>query len=156
MYYSTKLINGFSTCFRQWKAKGTHCSYLHGYDIEFKVVFAAKELDHRNWVQDFGFLSRSQFKFDGKQIKDWFKYMFDHTTVIAANDPYLKELKKLNDMGVIQLRVIDSVGCERFAELVYNVLKICVEKESKNRVFVESVECIENGKNSAIFKPNKL
>jgi hypothetical protein len=28
-FQSTKLFDGYSACFRQWKADGTHCKYLH-------------------------------------------------------------------------------------------------------------------------------
>ena len=52
-YRSTKVFDGFSTVFRQWKAEGTHCRFLHGYGISFKVTFEG-ELDNRNWVWDFG------------------------------------------------------------------------------------------------------
>ena len=27
-YQSNKLFDGYSTCFRQWKAEGTHCKFL--------------------------------------------------------------------------------------------------------------------------------
>jgi 6-pyruvoyltetrahydropterin/6-carboxytetrahydropterin synthase len=151
MYRSSKIIEGFSTCFRQWRAKETHCSKLHGYAISFKVVFEAENLDHRNWVQDFGFMSRSKAEIDGKNLKDWFKYMFDHTTIIAADDPHLNHFIKLDDEGVLSLRVLDRTGCECFAELIYANLNRVVKSESGGRVRVYSVECIENMKNSAIF-----
>ena len=38
-YQSTKLFDGFSCCFRQWKAETTHCRFLHGYGISFRVTF---------------------------------------------------------------------------------------------------------------------
>ncbi len=28
-FQSTKLFDGYSTCFRQWTAEGTHCKFLH-------------------------------------------------------------------------------------------------------------------------------
>jgi 6-pyruvoyltetrahydropterin/6-carboxytetrahydropterin synthase len=52
-FRSTKIFDGYSTVFRQWKADGTHCQFLHGYGISFKVWFEG-ELDGRNWVWDFG------------------------------------------------------------------------------------------------------
>ena len=39
MFKSTKVFDGFSCCFRQWKAETTHCKYLHGYGVSFKVKF---------------------------------------------------------------------------------------------------------------------
>ena len=46
-FKSTKLFDGFSTCFRQWRAEDTHCKFLHGYAVSFRVWFKG-ELDERN------------------------------------------------------------------------------------------------------------
>jgi len=48
-FISTKVFDGYSTVFRQWKAETTHCKYLHGYGVSFKLYFQG-ELDERNWV----------------------------------------------------------------------------------------------------------
>jgi 6-pyruvoyltetrahydropterin/6-carboxytetrahydropterin synthase len=45
-FKSTKLFDGYSACFRQWKAEGTHCRFLHGYAVSFRVWFEG-DLDHR-------------------------------------------------------------------------------------------------------------
>lgn len=153
-YQSTKLIEGFSTCFRQWRATHSHCSFLHGYSISFKVTFEADNLDEKNWVEDFGFLKiEDVFDYEGKtfsSIKEWFSYMFDHTTVIARDDPKINFFETLSDEGVIDLRVLDSVGCEKFAEKVFFFLTSCLGRKRKYRLRVKSVECFENSKNSAI------
>ena len=36
-FQSSKVFDGFSTVFRQWKAETTHCRFIHGYGISFKV-----------------------------------------------------------------------------------------------------------------------
>ena len=55
---------------------------------------------------------------------------------------------------MIQLRVIDDVGCEKFAEYVCNYINNIVQKETNNRVRVLKVESFEGGtKNSAIYQP---
>ena len=148
-YNSTKLFKGFSTAFRQWRAKHSHCQYLHGYAMEFKVTFAG-DLDQLNWVCDFG-----SFKRNG--IKEHLSYMFDHTTVVAKDDPYLENFKKLSQQNLIQLRIIDDVGCEKFATYVFNYINEIVQKETNGRVKVLMVECFEGGtENSAIYKPVKI
>ena len=43
--------------------------------------------------------------------------MFDHTTIIAGNDPELNSFMELSEKGLIQLRVINHVGCEKFARM---------------------------------------
>ena len=63
-FQSTKIFDGFSTAFRQWKAEETHCKYLHGYGVSFKVQFEG-DLDHRNWVWDFGGMKRAKTQIDG-------------------------------------------------------------------------------------------
>ena len=158
MFTSTKVFDGFSTVFRQWKAENTHCRFLHGYGISFKVWFEG-ELDHRNWVWDFGGMKRAKTKIDGKSPKEWMDYMFDHTVIIAEDDPLLPELKMFdnlpnlgkNNKGAIQLRIIPATGAEKFAEYIYNKFNNFVKTETDNRVKVKQVEFREHGKNSAIY-----
>lgn len=151
-YRSTKRFDGFSTVFRQWAAEGTHCKYLHGYDVEIKVTFEGK-LDHRNWVWDFGGMKRAKGTIDGMNPKAWFDYMFDHTTIVAQDDPYLFTFQELHDCGVIQLRIVPNVGAEKFAEFVFNKVNNFVQEETEGRVRVVEVEVFENNRNSAIYIP---
>lgn len=156
VFQSTKIIDGFSTCFRQWRAVHSHCSFLHGYSISFKIVFEADCLDEKNWVEDFAFTKQNyEFVYNHNKftsLKDWFSYMFDHTTVISKDDPNLQDFYLLHDKGVLDLRVVENVGCERFAELVYLVLQEFLDNTKKDlRVQIKSVECIEHSKNSAII-----
>jgi len=148
MYYSTKIVDGFSVCFRQWRATTSHCSYLHGYALKFKITFKSENLDHNNWVKDFGFLSKDKELISGKNFKQWFNYMFDHTTIIAKDDPEKETFRAINQ-EIINLRIIDDVGCEKFAEYVFKHLELTLNNETTK---VHSVECIENDKNSAIYE----
>ena len=150
MFQSTKVFDGFSCCFRQWKATTTHCQYLHGYGVSFKVKFEG-DLDHRNWVWDFGGMKRAKTKIDGKSPKEWMDYMFDHTLVVAEDDPELEAFKQMDRAGVAQVRVIPATGAEKFAEYIYNKLNDFVKTETNNRVRVKQVEFREHGKNSAIY-----
>ena len=150
-FKSTKIIDGFSTCFRQWKADTTHCKFVHGYGIYFKITYKG-ELDQRSWVQDHGGMKRSSYKIDGLNPKEWMDHMFDHTTILAEDDPYLEQFRFLESCGALQLRVLPKVGCERFAEFVFNKINKWVKLETKGRVTVQSVECFEHSKNSAIYE----
>ena len=151
MYKSRKKFDGFSTCFRQWKANTTHCQYLHGYDVEFEVTFEG-DLDHRNWVWDFGGMKRAKNLIEGRQPKAWMEYMFDHTVIVAEDDPELDNFRDMADRGVIQLRVIEAVGAEKFAEYLYHTLNDFVQLETEGRVKVVKVKFMENHKNSAIYE----
>lgn len=150
-FRSTKVFDGFSTVFRQWKAETTHCKYLHGYGVSFKVWFEG-ELDERNWVWDFGGMKRANGKIDGKSPKEWMDYMFDHTVIVAEDDPGINGFKTMNELGVIQLRIIPATGAEKFAEYIYNKLNTFVQEETEGRVKVTQVEFMEHNKNSAIYE----
>jgi 6-pyruvoyltetrahydropterin/6-carboxytetrahydropterin synthase len=142
MFRSYKEFNGYSTAFRQWRAN-SHCRFIHGYALRFKVWFDG-ELDDRNWVVDFGCFKRNG-------IKDWFKSMFDHTTCIAKDDPELKAFLEMEAKGLIQLRVMEDVGCEKFAEHVFEYLNKKIKEETNGRVKVHKVQCWEHGENMAEY-----
>jgi 6-pyruvoyltetrahydropterin/6-carboxytetrahydropterin synthase len=149
-FQSTKLFDGYSTCFRQWKAEGTHCKYLHGYAVSFRVWFEG-ELDERNWVFDFGGMKRAKTKIHGMSPKDYFAYLLDHTTIVAEDDPYLPQFKQMNEDGVIQLRILDYIGCERFAEYLFNIINYLLTEETDGRVRATKVEVYEHERNSASY-----
>jgi 6-pyruvoyltetrahydropterin/6-carboxytetrahydropterin synthase len=149
-FQSTKLFDGYSTCFRQWKADGTHCKYLHGYAVSFRVWFEG-ELDERNWVFDFGGMKRAKTKMNGMSPKDYFAYLLDHTTIVAQDDPYLPQFKQMDEDGIIQLRILDYIGCERFAEYLFNIINDFLIEETDGRVRATKVEVYEHERNSASY-----
>ena len=149
-YQSSKVFDGFSIVFRQWKAETTHCRFFHGYGISFKVYFEGG-LDERNWVWDFGGMKRAKTKIDGKSPKEWMDYMFDHTLVVAEDDPYINAFKEMDIAGVAQVRVIPATGAEKFAEYIYNKLNKFVDTETEGRVKVTKVKFMEHGKNAAYY-----
>jgi 6-pyruvoyltetrahydropterin/6-carboxytetrahydropterin synthase len=140
-YLSTKTYGndrGLSCCFRQWRSTHSHCSLLHGYSIGIKLIFESETLDDRNWVMDFGGL---------KAFKEWSEYMFDHTLVIAEDDPHRAMFEKMAELGlqdqggVCDIRIVPAVGCEKFSELAYKKMKNILE------TFQRGEACtIENGK----------
>jgi len=158
----TKRVDGFSTCFRQWKASDTHCKYLHGYGVYFDLTFCGG-LDHRNWVIDFGFMKRlpvdmtyapNSLKPSEKRsfnsFDEWFKFMFDHTVVIAENDPCYESFMQLCQQHVIQLRVVPNVGCEQFAKYIADLINEHLPK-FENGVRLVSVRVYEHEKNSVTY-----
>jgi len=173
-YVSTKTYGtdrGLSCCFRQWRSTHSHCSLLHGYSIGISLVFESETLDDRNWVMDFGGL---------KAFNDWAEHMFDHTLVVAEDDPHLTMFQDMADMGlkdqggVCDLRVVPAVGCEKFAELAYREMSWilhCFQTHQPYRltkgttietfeprypvgqgVRLRSVEVFEHAGNSAIYE----
>lgn len=145
MYKSTKTYGhelGLSAVFRQWRAK-SHCSKLHGYALSFKLTFGCDELDANGWVMDFGAL---------KPVKDELVRLFDHTVLVAYDDPELQRYAALNDADMIQLVAVHRTGCEGFAKLVYDNVTTWLRSYQGGRVRLLSVECAEHGANSAIYE----
>ena len=149
-FQSTKLFDGYSTCFRQWKAEDTHCKFLHGYAVSFKVWFEG-ELDERNWVWDFGGMKRSETQIEGMSPKDYFTWLLDHTVVVAQDDPYLDKFIQMAIDGIIQLRVLPATGCEKFAEYLYVAINKFLFEETNGRVKATKVEVYEHERNSASY-----
>ena len=158
MFISTKIFDGFSCCFRQWKATTTHCQFLHGYGVSFKVWFEG-DLDERNWVWDFGGMKRAKTQIDGMSPKEWMDYMFDHTVLVAEDDPQLPYFQQANNSsnlgsqnkGILQLRIIPATGAEKFSEFIFNKLNDFVHTETEGRVRVTKVKFMEHGKNAAYY-----
>ena len=149
-FQSSKVFDGFSTVFRQWKAKETHCRFIHGYGVSFKVYFEG-QLDDRNWVWDFGGMKRAKTLIDGFQPKAWMDHMFDHTMIIAEDDPELEAFKQMDKAGVAQVRIIPATGAEKFAEYIYSNINEFVKSETNDRVRVIKVKFMEHGKNAAYY-----
>ena len=144
-YSSTKIIELGSCAFRQWKAYGTHCKYVHGYRLMAKFWFEADELDCRNWVVNFGGL---------KELKKVLHDQFDHTLCIASDDPLLLMFEELHEEGGCDLRVMDGVGIEKTAEWCYKAAELFLDSndETRGRCRVTRVEVWEHEQNSAIYE----
>ena len=144
MFRSYKEFNGYSTAFRQWRAD-SHCKYVHGYALRFKVWFEG-DLDERNWVVDFGCFKRNG-------VKDWFKNQFDHTTCIAKDDPSLSRFIALQESGDLDLRIMENgVGIERTAEWCYNAANKFLNDSTGGRCRCVKVEVWEHEGNSATYQ----
>lgn len=151
MFQSTKLYDGFSCVFRQWRAEGTHCKVLHGYGVSFRVWFEG-ELDERNWIFDFGGMKRAKGTIDDMSPKEWMDYMFDHTVLVAADDPELEYFLVMHNKGLAQVRVLPATGAEKFAEFLFHKLNTFILEETAGRVKVTRVEFREHEKNTAIYE----
>ena len=144
-YYSTKTYGhniGLSAVFRQPNADHSHCHLLHGYSLAFKFTFGCKDLDNKNWAVDFGGL---------KPLKAWLEDNFDHKTAIDIADPHLEKFKELEALDLAEIRTFDGVGCEKFAKHAFDFADKLIREKTGDRCFVDSVECMEHGANSAIY-----
>jgi len=144
-FLSTKTFGhdlGISCAFRQWKAE-SHCRFVHGYALAFEFCFSAEELDVRNWVVDFGGL---------KGLKAILEDTFDHKLVVAEDDPQLEYFKQGHELDVLDLVIIPAGGCEKFAEMVFEVTEQWLNDAGfAPRCKLVSVQVKEHGANSAIY-----
>jgi 6-pyruvoyltetrahydropterin/6-carboxytetrahydropterin synthase len=145
-FYSGKTYShatGHSCAFRQWRAD-SHCNLIHGYALQFELKFGG-ELDDKNWIVDFGGL---------KPLKEWLKYMFDHTYLVAEDDPELETVKMLQEKNLIDMRLVPAVGCERFAEQVFDYAQDLVNDLTDGRCWVQECTVREHAHNSATVERN--
>lgn len=144
MYVSTKSYdtrNGFSIAYRQWRAD-SHCQFIHGYALGFEFEFESETVDVRNWVVDFGSL---------KTLKDFLEDYFDHTLLVAQDDPELEFLKELDRRGIAEIREVERTGCEGLAYFLFeyvNEIWLPENGYTNSDVFCRKVRVIETEANS--------
>jgi len=109
-YVSTKEYhNAFPCAYRQWRAD-SHCNLIHGYAFSMKFYFGTDNLDARNWVADYGGL---------KELKAQLESQFDHTLLVAMDDPELEFYKEMEKRKLAKLTVLPKLGCEGLADTLY-------------------------------------
>ena len=78
--------------------------------------------------------------------------LFDHTYLVATDDPEFETFVDLSNRNIIDLREVSSTGCERFAELTFNEASRIIESKYGKRCWVESVTVREHEHNSATVR----
>lgn len=145
-YISTKRYGherGYAVAYRQWKAD-THCNMIHGYALSFYFEFESATLDARNWVVDFGGL---------KSLKDKLDEWFDHTMLVAEDDPEFKIFEMLHGKKLCRMVVVERTGCEGIAKwLADYITEIWLPDHGYgDRVKLRKVEVAETPSNSAMW-----
>jgi 6-pyruvoyltetrahydropterin/6-carboxytetrahydropterin synthase len=96
-------------------------------------------------------MKRATATINGLNPKAYFDYLLDHTTIVSEDDPYMDTFKQMDRDGIIQLRILPAVGCERFAEYLHTVINEFLQEETQGRVRATKVEVFEHERNSAIY-----
>ena len=110
-YTSTKNYHQIGpVAYRQWRAD-SHCNLIHGYAMSFRFFFSTNELDVRNWAMDYGGLKPLK-----QNLEDW----FDHTLLVAEDDPMKEHLLKLGELKLAKITLVEKTGCEGLADFLYN------------------------------------
>lgn len=149
-YRSTKTYTserGYAVAYRQHRAD-SHCNKIHGYALGFHFEFESDDLDARNWVVDFGSLKSLKEKLD-----EW----FDHSLLVAEDDPEFKTFEELHRKGLIKMVVVERTGCEGLARWIYDYVDEVWMPENgyANRCRIVKVEVRETPSNSASYVRNK-
>ncbi|NDC35654.1 MAG: 6-carboxytetrahydropterin synthase [Synechococcaceae bacterium WB9_2_112] len=141
-YSCTKTFSGYPCTHRQWQHPG-HCRFVHGYSRSFTLWFQAHQLDGCGFVVDFSSL---------KELEAQLAAQFDHTFLASADDPLLSTWRELHAQGALDLRVMDNVGMEASAALVWGWANTLLQSREGGRACCWRVEARENEKNAATFE----
>jgi 6-pyruvoyltetrahydropterin/6-carboxytetrahydropterin synthase len=112
-----------------------------------------------------------------KAFKEWSEHMFDHTLVIANDDPHRTMFEKMAELGlqdqggVCDVRIVEGVGCEKFSELAYKEMATILHIFKTGNTYycpngktfearypvgqgvkLRSVEVFEHAGNSAVYE----
>ncbi len=147
-YQVIKVFNGYPCAHRQWRHDG-HCSLLHGYQRRFVCTFEAGSTDERGWVIDFGGAAM-------KSIRAMLDDNFDHTLLLAEDDPSLELFEDFN--GELWKLILlpygpGMEGTARFVlEWINDHIKLFEPDMLARQVRCVRVECWENEKNAGIWE----
>jgi 6-pyruvoyltetrahydropterin/6-carboxytetrahydropterin synthase len=79
-----------------------------------KFYFGTNSLDARNWAADYGGL---------KELKAILESQFDHTLLVAEDDPELEFYKEMERRNLAKLTILPKLGCEGLADQLYRYVK---------------------------------
>lgn len=151
MFKVVKTYKDLPAAHRQHKHVG-HCRQIHGHNWGFDITFTCEVLDENGFVVDVGKL---------KPIKQRLEALFDHTTLINADDPLLHTFKDMDAAETLSLVIVPNCGMEKLAELVFrDATSILVATfpsgVTHRKLRVLEVVCWEDSKNKASFKPDSV
>ncbi|MEB3984221.1 6-carboxytetrahydropterin synthase [Mycobacterium sp. 663a-19] len=130
-----KAFGNLPCCRRSWANQGKRF-FLHGYERTFEVEFACAETEPGTGVVvGSGTVG---------EIDAALRHQFDHTTLIAADDPQRDLFELLAERGVIDLRIMDNTGMEGSAAWVFDTAEQIVGLATAGRVWVSRIKARES------------
>jgi len=106
-------VDAFPCAYRQHRA-GTHCEKIHGYAFSMKFYFGSDDQDVRGWGGvDYGGL---------KELKVFLEQLFDHTLLVATDDPEIELYREMQQRGICKLTELPGLGCENIADYLYRYI----------------------------------
>ncbi len=98
------------------------------------------ELDACGFVVDFSSL---------RPLEQQLREQFDHTFLVNSDDPLLEDWRRLDQQGALDLRVMENVGMESTAALVWDWANALLKERDGGRSCCWAVEARENSRNAA-------
>ena len=119
---------------------------MHGYGRYIQFTFEG-ELDHRQWVMDFG---------DLRDVKQWLEDQWDHRLLLASDDPHISDFQKMHELGTMNINIMDVTkgwgpGIEASCKFVFDHVSPLIDKKTEGRVKLVQVEIWEHERNSAVY-----
>ncbi|WP_082958678.1 6-carboxytetrahydropterin synthase [Mycobacterium sp. E3198] len=137
-FHMRKLFGELPCCHRSWANAGKRF-FLHGYERSFEVEFACAQTElGTGLVVDVGTVA---------EIRSALRYQFDHTTLIAEDDPQRDLFELLAERGVVDLRIMENTGMEGSAAWAFETAERIVALATGGRVWVSRIEARESRNN---------
>jgi 6-pyruvoyl-tetrahydropterin synthase len=137
-FHVRKHFDELPCCHRSWANRGKRF-FLHGYERTFEVEFACAETEPgTGLVVDSSAIG---------EVRSALRYQFDHTTLIAQDDPQRDLFELLAERGVVDLRIMENTGMEGSAAWVFETAERIVALATGGRVWVSRIEARESRNN---------
>jgi hypothetical protein len=136
-------LRGFSCAYRNHTNEELHdeSPMLHGYSLSFFFRFVS--LDQAIMTE---YLNEKM-----AWIGQFLEEIFRNTVIVAHEDPLLDAFLALEKAGACELRMIDTVGAEAFAKILYEDFAPTVKECSAGSIALFEVKVRENGNYTAAF-----
>jgi 6-pyruvoyltetrahydropterin/6-carboxytetrahydropterin synthase len=147
MYETSKEFNhdlGLTAIYRLWRSQ-TKQHRLRGASLAFEMVFGVGSLDEQDWLIEIGGLA---------PVEDFLVLNFDHTVLVAKDDPQREVFCELDRCGLARLRVIEGCGVEAVARYVYDWVSNWLHALHPG-VTLLRVTCCEQGGRRATYEPDR-
>jgi hypothetical protein len=137
-FHMRTLVDNLPCCHRSWANQGKRF-FLHGYERTFEIEFACAETE-----PDTGLVVECS---SVVEVRAALRYQFDHTTLIAQDDPQRDLFEMLAERGVIDLRIMDNTGMDGSAAWAFDAAERIIGLATGGRVWVSRIEARESRNN---------
>ena len=89
-----------------------------------------------------------------RPLKDKLEEWFDHTLLVAQDDPHRDALLNLGKLGIAKITEVEKTGCEGLADFLYEYINTIFlplyGREESKRIWCSRVEVRETDANMAM------